>query len=379
MLLSEYLFLGDIALIAEKLSEENAAAGSTAECVVAEANELIVILSVLAQTADRNGHAAFHVAVNSGLGTVILGELVQELLGCGGKIVQLGDTLVLFPYFEDLFFGGFLFEACEYGCKVTVGDGTADALGGDLGILGGLDNAVFDLTPNLQRLLLTLLFLAAYVGDNIVYHLGPGLKGLACAGDSLIGAGENFLHAVLLTQGRKSGNVALDGAVALDGNKAAFGTKALFLSFDYFEMFGVYLGDYHGDIGSPAVGAVVGDNGAFELCVCFLKFLYLFLVHVDGAEYEVHFFGDLLHILNGVLYDDALELFGHGGLNGPSLACGFFIGLACATCTCCNDNEIEPGVTIHKGDKTLSDHTGAANNAYFIFFHTVHPFRLLPQ
>ena len=64
------------------------------------------------------------------------------------------------------------------------------------------------LAPNLERLLLGLLFLAADVRDEVVDHFRPCLKCLARAGNSLICAGEHFVHAQSL-KGMDGGNVAL--------------------------------------------------------------------------------------------------------------------------------------------------------------------------
>ncbi len=62
---------------------------------------------------------------------------------------------------------------------MTVADGHSDALGRDDGALCLNDLTVLDVTPDSQRLLLGLLFLAADVRDNVVDHLGPVLEVLA--------------------------------------------------------------------------------------------------------------------------------------------------------------------------------------------------------
>ena len=88
-------------------------------------------------------------------------------------------------------------------------------------------------------------------------HFGPGLKGLACTGNSLIGAHKAFGNAVIPHQGMQSGNIALQRAVGLYGNEAAFGTKARALSGDNFNMLRVDLRHDHRDIRRKTVRAVV--------------------------------------------------------------------------------------------------------------------------
>ena len=83
------------------------------------------------------------------------------------------------------------------------------------------DFAVLDLTPDFKRLLLALFFLTADERDNVIYHLGPSLKCLAGAGNGLVGAYDNPVVAVLIDE---------------DAHE---------------------LGDYHRNIGSEAVCAVV--------------------------------------------------------------------------------------------------------------------------
>ena len=66
-------------------------------------------------------------------------------------------------------------------CHVTVRYGNADTLGSDGGGGGQLDLAVLNMSPDLHRLPLALLLLAADKGNDIIYHLRPGLKGLTGA------------------------------------------------------------------------------------------------------------------------------------------------------------------------------------------------------
>ena len=83
---------------------------------------------------------------------------------------------------DDLFNGGLLnavLEGHEYGSGVTVGNGDTDALGGDGDIVGVYNLVALDMTPDLQRLVLGLLFLTADIGNHVVDHLRPCLEGLS--------------------------------------------------------------------------------------------------------------------------------------------------------------------------------------------------------
>ncbi len=86
-----------ISLCAEQLRHQDRAACRAAQGIVGEADELDVILGIGTQTADGDRHAVLQVAVQAGLGTVVLAEVVQELLGCAGQLELLGNALVAFP------------------------------------------------------------------------------------------------------------------------------------------------------------------------------------------------------------------------------------------------------------------------------------------
>ena len=79
-----------------------------------EAYELVIILSIFAETSDRYSHAAFKIAVELSLRTVILLEVVKELLGSGGQLKILRNALEVLPSFEYLLLGGLLLEGSEY-------------------------------------------------------------------------------------------------------------------------------------------------------------------------------------------------------------------------------------------------------------------------
>ena len=171
--------------------------------------------------------------------------------------------------------------------------------------------------PQLQRLLLALLLLAADVGDAVIHHLRPALEGLAGAGDGLIGADQDFVQAVLL-QGVQGRDVALERTVALHGDEAPAGAQALALGLDHRQMVRVDLRDYHGYIVGPPVGGVVGDDGALQSRVFLLQGPDLLFLHVHGAEAEIHHGGQPLRVLLRVQDHQIFGLLRHGGRPGPS-------------------------------------------------------------
>ncbi|CAN3977287.1 DNA polymerase III subunit tau, partial [Dysosmobacter welbionis] len=281
-----------------------------------------------------HGHAVLQVPVQPGLGPVRLLKVVEELLGGGGELQLLGYAPEGGPVGLDLLHGGGLAvrEFHKHRGHVTVLAGHPEALGGDGGAVGPDDLPVLHAAPQLQRLLLALLLLAAYVGDAVVHHLRPALEGLAGAGDGLIGADQDFVQAVLL-QGVQGRDVALERTVALHGDEAPAGAQALALGLDHRQMVRVDLRDYHGYIVGPPVGGVVGDDGALQSRVFLLQGPDLLFLHVHGAEAEIHHGGQPLRVLLRVQDHQIFGLLRHGDVQGPAARHRLgvrFAGAACA-------------------------------------------------
>ena len=179
-----------------------------------------------------------------------------------------------------------------------------------------------------------------------------------------------------LLQGVQEGDIGLQRAVALDGDKAALGPEALSLRGDDREVFGVDLGDDHGDVGREAVRRVVGDDGDLELCIRFLEGADLLLLHIDGAEHEVDFSDQAVCIRRGVEDDHLLGIGGDGAGHGPFMADGLFIFLSRRACARKQGDGGEPGVVFEQGDKALPDHARCADDGDVIvqILHTVSPF-----
>ena len=267
---------------------------------------------------------------------------MQELLGCAGQLQLLRRAAEVSPCCKDLLLGGLLVKAHEDRSGVAVGDGNTEALCGDDGLLGIDDPVALDVAPQLQRLLLALLFLAADVGDDVVH------------------------------QGMQGGHIALQAAIGLDGDEAALGAQTLALRRDDLNVVGVDLRHHHRDIRGAAVGAVVGDDRALCLGISLLKCLDLSLGHIDGTEDEVHLRSDLFH-LGSVQHDHLLHAFGHRCGHGPAGTDSLLIGLACTAAGCGQGGQFEPGVILQQCDEALTDHASRTDNANFIlFFHFQH-------
>ena len=246
--------------------------------------------------------------------------------------------------------------------------GHPEALRRDGGTLGLDDLSVLNMAPELERLLLALFLLAADVGDAVIHHLRPALEGLAGAGNGLIGAHQHPLQPVL-AQGMQGRNIALEGAVALHGHKAPLGAQTLALGVDDGDMLGVDLRHHHGDILRPAVGGVVGDDGALQLGVLFLQSPDFLFLHVHGAETKIYHVGQLLGVRLGIQHHQIPGCLRHGGIQGPSACHGLPVGLAGAAAAGSHGGQTEPGVMLQQRDESLSHHARAADDAYFVLFH----------
>ena len=167
----------------------------------------------------------------------------------------------------------------------------------------------------------------------------------------------------------QGGHIALERAVGLHGNEAPLGAQTLALRVDDGDVVGVDLGHYHGHIVGPAVGGVVGDDGALQLGVLLLQSPDLLLLHIHGAEAEVHQLRHLLGVGLGVQNDDLLGLLGHGDIQSPAALHGLLVGLSGAAGAGGDGGELEPGVIFHQGDEALTDHAGASDDADFVLFH----------
>ena len=251
---------------------------------------------------------------------------------------------------------------------MTVGHGNANALRGDHGSGRLYDLTVLYRTPNTQGLLLGLFFLTANEGNDVVDHFGPLVEGLAGTGDCLIGGDYHFLDAKILNGGQR-GYVALNRAVGLNRDKAALGAQSLLLCLDDLVMVSINLRDHHGNVGSPAVCAVIGDHGDLCLGVRLLQSLDLILLHIDSAENKGNELLDSCDVL-GADNDHVLIFFGQGSGHFPSAVQSLLVGFTRITGRRDQSGDFKIGVILKQGQKTLTNHARCANDADFAFFHS---------
>jgi hypothetical protein len=116
---------------------------------MAESDKLIIVLSVMAQTAKGNSHTVFEHTVEPGLGAVFFFEIMKKLLGCGWKPQYLRQSLEFTPnifYFFDI---RSIPEAHEHSGHMPVICGYADTLGRYRQRNSRYYDATNDLTPDL--------------------------------------------------------------------------------------------------------------------------------------------------------------------------------------------------------------------------------------
>ena len=117
-------------------------------------------------------------------------------------------------------------------------------------------------------------------------------------------------------------------AVGFNRNKAALCSEPLSLGGDYLYMLRVKLRNNHRNVGSKAVGAVVGDNRTFVPRVFLLKSLYFVLFHSYGAENEVNKRYDFVDIALSVVNSHIFQLFRNRLLHCPAASDCLLIGLS---------------------------------------------------
>ena len=251
---------------------------------------------------------------------------------------------------------------------MTVRNGNAETLRRDLGRDGVHDAALFDLSPDFEGFAFGFFLFSADIGDDVVDDLGHSVECFSRAADRLVSADRRAFHAVFHERMQR-GDVALQGAVAFDGDKAAFGTEPFFLRVDDGGVFGVDLGNDHGNVGRAPVRRVVGNDGDFRFGVFFFQGADLLFFHVDGTEDEIDEFRDLFEVCFGVENDHVLELFGNGGCHCPAFANGVLIAFSRRRGGSREGDDVEPGVIFEEQAETLSDHARCADDGDVVLFH----------
>ena len=124
-----------------------------------QSHEFPVINFIFSQAANRYAHAVFVVDIQFYLRTVVFFHVLDELLRCTWQIQFLRKSFEVHQFFDQLFFGRFLFELNENCCGMSVQNRNTDALAGDDRALCRNDHAVFHFAPQTKRLHLALFLL----------------------------------------------------------------------------------------------------------------------------------------------------------------------------------------------------------------------------
>ena len=119
-----------------------------------------------------------------------------------------------------------------------------------------------------KRLHLALFFFATDVRDDVLYHLRPVFKSLACSGDCLVSGSYDFVWLKLFPCSQYR-CIALDRAVRFYCYKTFLGSQTFFLRFDHIEMLWIDFRNNHRYIRGPAMCTVVGNNRCLGLCIFF--------------------------------------------------------------------------------------------------------------
>ena len=104
------LFRLDISLCSQKLCTQYRTAGCAAQCVVGETYKLPIVNFVFSQTANRYAHALLIVDIQLYLRTIILFQILNELLRCARKLQFLRKSFEINQLLDQLLFGWFLSE-----------------------------------------------------------------------------------------------------------------------------------------------------------------------------------------------------------------------------------------------------------------------------
>ena len=165
------------------------------------------------------------------------------------------------------------------------------------------------------------------------------------------------------------GHVALQRAVGLHSDEAALCAEALSLRVDDLDVVCVDLRNDHRNVRCPAVGGVVGDDGALELRVFFLQRLDFVFFHIDRAEDKVDHRRDLLRVRLRI-HDNEIALgFRNILLHEPLARDGVLVGLARAMGACCKNDRLKPRMLRCQQHEPLPDHARCANDTDFILLH----------
>ena len=217
------------------------------------------------------------------------------------------------------------------------------------------------MTPNLQRLLFTLLFLTADIRNHVTNHFRPVLKGLTGAGDRLICADVDVLN----TKSEKRcqcRNIALDRAVRLNSDKTTLGAESFALFLNNGCMIRVDLRNHHWNIRCPSMCRVIRNYRCLKLRDLLFKRADLILLHINSTEYEIDLLADLLYIFR-TLNDHVLNIRRHFHIDLPAAFYCISIRLSGRTRRSNYCYTLKPRMIIKQRDESLSYITCCTNYA----------------
>ena len=117
---SPWLLCLNISLGSQCFSAKYGSACCTADSVVWQSDEFVIIHAVFSQTSDRHTHSVFVVNICFYLRSVIFWQILDELLWSTWKFCFLWESLEAFQFLDQLFFSWLLLEVDEYSCCMSV-------------------------------------------------------------------------------------------------------------------------------------------------------------------------------------------------------------------------------------------------------------------
>src|ERR1035437_1621776 len=346
----------------QQFGVEDGGSGGAANGVVREHGGLPVEHAAGAQAAHGHRHAVAAIAVQSGLGAIVLGSPLDGLIGSGGQLLA-GEGTELVPSGEQFFPGGRTGQFDRDALGVAVLDGDAVATGADAGGEGG-DGVAFKTAEKLEGFGLHLFFFAANVGHDVDQDVHGGYAGVAGAGDGLHGGHEDLFDAEALLDGLEGHDQAYGGAVGV-GDHVAARLAARGLLLDQVEVLGVNLGNDQGHVGRHAVGAGVGNDGAAGLGKAGFE-----VAGDGGVQSGENYFG--CGLVSGGRSQGVGGSDGHAGdasgerrVQAPPG--GFSVGFAAGAVAGAQPCNFKPGMALKQLNEALADHSGRAEDADGIF------------
>ena len=249
---------------------------------------------------------------------------------------------------------------------MSVKNRNSDTLACDNRLCSRYDHTVFDLAPQSQRFFFALFFLTTDVWDDVVFHFRPVFEGLTSSGDCLICSSNYFIWFKFFPC-CKYRCITLDRAVWLNSDESSGCSQTFLLIFDNIKMFRVDFRHYHRNIRCPAMCTVVGNNRCLCFCVFFFDCFDLVFGHIYRRKYKINSCSNLFYFVY-IHNNDLFNCFRHGSVHFPSATYCFFIGLACASCTCSKCNHFKPWMVLKKRNKSLSNHSCSTQNTDSQFF-----------